>query len=220
MNGKIRMKTEIIIIKKLKKDGTIDASTTEHLADLFKNGKIILMPVDMIYGLVSLDTPQCRESIQRLIEETGDPFVRMISSFKMLDQVATIDKLAFDFLHRIWPGELIVLVDNLRKKGTSVSVRMPKGKYQQEIIEYVGKPLVYASYPSSQSAPIYSKKDIIKAFDGKIDCLLIIDEFCKEHTLPSVVDISKGTLDIIHEGKVSSEEIKSLYFLGKDDQGL
>lgn len=213
------MKTEIFNIKKLKKDGTIDPSISSRIASDIKEGKIVLMPVDMIYGLVALDTPQSRDSFTRITGEPEERFVRMISSFKMLDEVATIDKLAFDFLHRIWPGELIVFVENLRKKGTQISVRMPKSRYQQEIIEHVGKPLMYATFPSS-GTPLYQKKDIIKMFEGKINTLLIIDEFCKEHTHPSVVDISAGTLTIIHEGKVSGDEIKSLYFLGKDDQGL
>ncbi len=214
------MKTEIFIVKKLKKDGTIDASVIRRLSDDLKDGRIVFMPVDMIYGLVSLDNPQCRESVGKMTGETEDTLVRMVSSFKMLDEVATIDKLAFDFLHRIWPGELIVYVQNLRKKGGSISARMPKSRYQQDIIEHVGKPLVYGSYPATGQPPIFAKKDIIKAFDGKVGSILIIEEFCKEHTLPSVVDISTGTLNIIHEGKISAEEIKSLYFLGKDDQGL
>lgn len=191
-----------------------------RIASDLKEGRIVLMPVDMIYGLISLDSPQSREALKRITDETDDRFVRMVSSFKMLNEVATIDKLSFDFLHRIWPGELIVYVENLNKKGTSISVRMPKSRYQQEIIEHVGKPLIYASYPASGAATMYLKKDLIKTFEGKISTLLIIDEFCKEHTHPSVVDISTGKLNIIHEGKVSAEEIKSLYFLGKDDQGL
>jgi len=214
------MKTEIIIIKKLKKDGTIDSSISNRLTADIQNGNIVLMPVDMIYGLVALDTPQCRESASRIIGYDEDQFVRMISSFKMLDEVATIDKLAFDFLHRIWPGELTVYVENHRKKGVPVSVRMPKSRYQQEIIENVGRPLINASCQLPGKQPFYLKKDLIKSYEGKIQTILIIEEFCKEHTLPSIVDISRGTLDIIHEGKVSAEEIKSLYFLGKDDQVL
>jgi len=38
--------------------------------------------------------------------------------------------------------------------------------------------------------------------------------------MPTVVDISGETLAILNEGRVSAEEIKSLYFLGKDDSAI
>ncbi|HPV40669.1 MAG TPA: Sua5/YciO/YrdC/YwlC family protein [Spirochaetota bacterium] len=214
------MKTEIISIKKLKKDGTIDPYITRSLSDMIKSGKTVLMPVDAIYGLVCINEPSHREHIEKLTGDTDEHIVRMISSFKMLNEIANIDKLEFDFMHRIWPGELIVYVEDSSARGKAIPVRMPRSKYQQDIIEHVGKPCLYAALLDKDKKPVFRKKEIIAALEGKIDCLLLIDEFCKEHTLPSVVDISKGTLTIINEGRVSTEEIKSLYFLGKDDSVL
>lgn len=214
------MKTETISIKKLKKDGTIDASITRSLADMIKIGKTVLMPVDAIYGIVCLDDRRNKEIIEHI---TGDPdahIVRMVSSFKMLNEIGNIDKLEFDFLHRIWPGELIVYVEDISAEGKSIPVRMPRSKYQQDIIEHVGRPCLYSALLDNDKKPMYRKKEITEHLEGRIDCLLVIDEFCKEHTLPSVVDITKGTLTIINEGRVSTDEIKSLYFLGKDDSVL
>lgn len=214
------MNTETISIKKLKKDGTIDPSITRSLSAMIKSGKTVLMPVDAIYGIVCIDDPQNRELVEHLTGDTDEHMVRMISSFKMLNEIANIDKLEFDFLHRIWPGELIVYVEDISIKGKAVPVRMPRSKYQQDIIDHVGRPCLYAALLDNDKKPMFRKKEIISTLEGKIDCLLVIDEFCKEHTLPSVVDISKGTLAIINEGRVSTEEIKSLYFLGKDDSVL
>ncbi len=213
----MHIKTETISIKKLKKDGTIEPSVTRRLSEMIKSGKVVLMPVDAIYGIVCLDEPDHRDLITHLTGDTEDHIVRMISSFKMLNEISSIDKLEFDFLHRIWPGELIVYVEDIAGKDRGIPVRMPRSKYQQDIIEHVSKPCLYSALLDKGKKPFYRKKEIISALEGKIDCLLIIDEFCKEHTLPSVVDISKGTLSIINEGRVSTEEIKSLYFLGKDD---
>ncbi len=214
------MKTETISIKKLKKDGTIDSSITRSLADMIKGGKTVLMPVDAIYGIVCLDDQRNREILERITGDSDSHVVRMVSSFKMLNEISNIDKLEFDFLHRIWPGELIVYVEDISAKGKAIPVRMPRSKYQQDIIDHVGKPCLYSALLDADKKPMYRKKEIIDSLEGRIDCLLVIDEFCKEHTLPSVVDISKGTLAIINEGRVSTEEIKSLYFLGKDDSVL
>jgi tRNA A37 threonylcarbamoyladenosine synthetase subunit TsaC/SUA5/YrdC len=211
------MKTEILIVKKLKKDGNLDRSITRKVADSLARGEMVLMPVDAIYGIVSLMESRSMSAVSRVTSEKEESLVRMISSFKMLNEIAAIDKMEFDFLHRIWPGELIVHVRDIRHKNRSIPVRMPKSKYQQEIIDHVGQPLVFSNLYNSNHGIIYRKKDFISVLDGKIGLMLIIDEFCKEHTLPSVVNISAGDLTIINEGKVSAEEIKSLYFLGKDD---
>ncbi|OHD64205.1 MAG: hypothetical protein A2176_01040 [Spirochaetes bacterium RBG_13_51_14] len=211
------MKTQIITIKKLKKDGSIDASITDLVSMIIIDGKMVLMPVDSIYGIVSTPDQRSHSAIERLTGDRDQEIVRMISSFKMLDEIAMISKMEFDFLHRIWPGELIVYVRDIKNPGRAIPVRMPKSKYLQDVIERVGRPLVYSALNDANRRPVFRKKDIVTALDGKIECLLIIEEFGKEHALPSVVDISSGALDIINEGRVSAEEIKSLYFLGKDD---
>ena len=216
----LRMKTEIITIKKLKKDGTIDGSISRKITAALKNGKTVLMPVDAIYGLVTLMDPRSTGTIIKFTGGEVDNLVRMVSSFKMLNEIAAVNKMEFDFLHRIWPGELIVYLEDIHKKNSAIPIRMPKNKYQQEIIEHVGRPLVYSALYNSNRSIIYRKKDMVNALDGTVELLLIVDEFCKEHTLPSVVDISKGGLTIVNEGRVSADEIKSLYFLGKDDSLL
>lgn len=211
------MKTEILAVKKLKKDGNLDRSITRRVADFIGRGNIVLMPVDAIYGIVSLNEPRMISAVSKLTSEKEENLVRMISSFKMLNDIAAIDKMEFDFLHRIWPGELIVHVRDLLHKNRSIPVRMPKSKYQQEIIDHVGRSLVFSNLYGSNHDIVYKKKDLVNVLEGKVGLMLIIDEFCKEHTLPSVVSISTGDLLIINEGKVSADEIKSLYFLGKDD---
>lgn len=211
------MKTEIITVKKLKKDGSIERATSRKIAEYLKNDKIVLMPVDSIYGLVTVMGGNALSHVPKLSHEKEEHIVRIVSTFKMLDEIAGISKLEFDFLHRIWPGELIVYVRDIKSLNRSIPVRMPRSRYQQDIVEQVGSPLAYATLFDAGHRVLHQKQEIIKALENKIDCMLIIEEFCKEHTMPSVVDISGEALNILNEGRVSAEEIKSLYFLGKDD---
>jgi tRNA A37 threonylcarbamoyladenosine synthetase subunit TsaC/SUA5/YrdC len=204
----------------LKKDGTIDRAISQEIAEAIKNGDRVCMPVDSIYGLVSVIDQRSLSAISRVAGEKNTQIVRMVSSFKMLNEIADINKMEFDFMHRIWPGELIVYVRDKRNARKSIPVRMPKSRYQQDIIEHVGEPLAYATLYNLDRGPVYRRKELIQNLDGKIEHMLIIDEFCKEHSLPSVVNISSGELVILNEGRVSADEIKSLYFLGKDDSSL
>jgi hypothetical protein len=60
---------------------------------------------------------------------------------------------------------------------------------------------------------LFRENDIIETFTGTANLIILIKEFCKDHIPPSVADISDGSLRIIKEGRVQSEDIKSLYFL-------
>jgi tRNA A37 threonylcarbamoyladenosine synthetase subunit TsaC/SUA5/YrdC len=213
-------KTEILSIKKLKKDGSIDAGIIRSIAQSLAKHKTVLMPVDSIYGIVSTQEEKTRGAIEHVNGHRDNSVIWMISSFKMLDELAAVSKMEYDFLHRIWPGELIVIMKDIAGGPRAIPVCMPRGKFKQEIIEQVGQPLLYTPLLGRDGKPVYRKKDLVDILSGKIDMLLIIDEFCKEHGLPTIVDISRGSLAIVNEGRVSSEELKSLYFLGKDDAAL
>jgi len=214
------IKTETLSIKKLKKDGSIDSSIVKNIAQSLIRDKTALIPVDGIYGIVSIHEDKTRTAIEHVNGSKDNEITRMISSFKMLDELASISKMEFDFLHRIWPGEPVVIMKDSSVGSRIIPVRMPRGKYKQDIVEQVGRPIHYAPLLDKEKKPVYRKKDILDSLEGKIDMILIIDEFCKEHGMPTVVDISGETLAILNEGRVSAEEIKSLYFLGKDDSAI
>jgi len=48
------IKTETLSIKKLKKDGSIDSSIVKNIAQSLIRDKTALIPVDGIYGIVSI----------------------------------------------------------------------------------------------------------------------------------------------------------------------
>ena len=203
-----------ITIKKLKKDGSIAEEYIEFVASQLNENKSVIIPVDSIFGILS----QKEEMILNLIpeKEREEVPVRLISSFKQLDEIATIDKLQFDFLHRIWPGEIVVYLHKKDDSGT-VPVRIPKNIYIQDIIGKIDHPIYFSCLFKKDHNLLFKKKEVLKKYSKIVDTIIIIDEFCKDHTIPSKIDISKGELEILYEGRVSSEEIKSLYFLGKDD---
>jgi tRNA A37 threonylcarbamoyladenosine synthetase subunit TsaC/SUA5/YrdC len=132
----------------------------------------------------------------------------------MLEETAYVDKFTYDFLKRVWPGEVIA---QLKSKAcayeSNIFMRMPRHKYMHDIINGVGEPLLYVPDRISEGKMFFNDRDIVRRFKN-ICSMLIIDEFNKNHTFPTLIDISCDRLDILCEGRVSSDEIKSLYFLG------
>lgn len=213
---------EIIVLKKLKKDGSIEESIIEKAASILREGGMVVMPVDNIYGIVGMATPEMEKKISKLIGKPNKRFVRLISNYRNLDEIARIDKFQFDFLHRLWPGEVTVILPrkNDYTKQEEIAVRIPKNKLLSLLLEYMDSPLIYSSAFRKPRKIYYKKDEIINAYRDRVDLILIIEELCKRHPVPTIINVSKEKLRIVREGKVPVEEIKSLYFLGKDDDYL
>ncbi len=207
-------KNEIIPIKKVKKDGSLEKKVVCKVVDYLKQGNIIVLPVDSVFGILAIARNGNEKKIVSVFGEKGDNVVRLISSFKMLDELANYDKSEFDFLHRVWPGEVVV---RLRSKNTDngskvIPVRFPRNKFVQDIIKEVDQPLLFGAGIRFRKKRGLRIKDIYRKYK-KADMIILVEEFCKKHPFPTIIDVTDGALNIINEGRIPSDEIKSLYFL-------
>ncbi len=201
-------------VKKLKKDGSIPSNYVESIIRSLKSGELLVMPIDSVYGIVGLRRNDIINEIINMSGEPEDSIEIVISNFKMLEEMALVDKFSYNFLKRVWPGEVIVQLKNRACNDESnLFMRMPRHKYILDIVNGVGMPIVYMSVKTSGRKMIFNDKEILKRFKD-ICSILIISEFNKNHSLPTSIDVSCDKLNIINEGRVSAEEIKSLYFLG------
>jgi len=209
-------KAKTVTLKKLKKDGSIDERSFRRISVSIAAGEIVVLPVDSVYGFVCLD----KGDIARLLPNamhSPESLIRLVSSFKMLDEIVSIGKLEYDFLHRVWPGELDVILKMKSLKNSNIPVRFPRNKFIQDLISFLGSHLVFFPVMDEAKKNVYIEDQLIRYCENRADLLVIIKEICKEHSLPTAIDISRGDLMILHEGRMSSDEIKSLYFLGIGD---
>ncbi len=210
--------TEIISVKRLKKDGELNHDASESIVETLREGGVVLVPVDYVYGVVCANA----SAVERTLGRSGyyrSEVTALIYSYMMLDDLVVYSKSDYDFLNRIWPGEVSVYMKSLHCAGPEkLKIRFPKSRFLQGILLKAERLFYYAPVMYSEIEPVYRKKALISSFSGIVDKILIIDELCKKHPLPSLVDISKNNLEILYAGKVAAEEIKSLYFLGKADE--
>lgn len=211
--------TEIIKIKKLRKDGSLSNDVIEKISKALLKEDLVVLPIDNIYGVVGLSKPRVMSSIAKIRWVNKAEFVHLISSFKMLNSFAHYTKFDYDFLNRVWPGEVNVILHrrNGREAKKRVTIRFPKNKFIQRVIDSVDCPLVVSKAFDKKNEILYRGEEIIRRFDDRVDLIIIVEELCKKYPISTLIDISEGELKIIREGKVTSEEIKSLYFLDKDD---
>ena len=169
--GDFMIKTEVLTLKKLKKDGSIDSSIVDSIAQSLVRDKIVLIPVDGIYGIVSIQEEKTLAAIDHVNGLKDNTVFRLISSFKMLDELASVSKMEFDFLHRIWPGEPVVMMKDIANRSRVIKVRMPRGKYKQDIVEQVGRPLHYSpAHLIRKKSRYIARKTLLTASTIKSTC--------------------------------------------------
>ena len=205
-------KKEIIPVKRVKKDGSLGRDIVERVVRELKGGKIVVMPVDAVFGILAVASETSEKKIHTAFGAGTGEVVRLISSFRMLDKIAHYDKNEFDFLHRVWPGEVVVRLRSRAKSPMVVPVRYPKNKFILDIITQVREPLFFGAGLHFRKSRPFHVEDIFNKY-AKANMIVLIEEFCKRHPFPTVVDVANGDLQILKEGRISAEEIKSLYFL-------
>lgn len=210
---------DVIVIRKLKKDGSIDTEIIQRITDILQNNGIVILPVDSQYEIVGIANSTVEQKLKHIIKSKTKKFVRLIASFKMLESLATVTKFQYDFLHRIWPGEVTAIVPRKEDASQEIALRFPKTKFVQEIIETTGQPL-FATNILRMTKGSIKHSDIIRVFAKKVDAIVIIEELCKRHPRPTLISLFNGKLKILRAGKISSEEIQSYYYLGSCDEEM
>ena len=94
----------------------------------------------------------------------------------------------------------------------TVGVRMPENEIALKLIREVGKPLATPSANISGKPSGTEYSEIIKDFDGKIDCFIDGGK-TKIGFASTIVKVENGEIKILREGKITKEDIEKV--LGK-----
>lgn len=179
----------------------------KEIITALKNGAVLVLPTDTIYGLV------CDATNSRAVERIFDikkrdrskalpVFVKDIETAKKYAVVA--DK-QVEFLRANWPGAVTVVLE--RKSGLSplvykdntIALRQPGCKFLMEIMGLFKKPLAQTSVNISNDPPLEKIDEIVRSFsDKKEQPDLIIDAGDLIKNKPSVIiDLTKDKIEII-----------------------
>ena len=91
-------------VKKLKKDGSIPSSCVESIIRLLKSGELIIMPIDSVYGIIGINRNDIIDEIVNISGQSYDSLEIIISNFKMLEEMALVDKFIYNFLEKGMAG--------------------------------------------------------------------------------------------------------------------
>ena len=96
------------------------AETIKKAAKSIKEGRIIILPTDTVYGFVADATN--KKAVEKLFKikkrKKEKPIPIFVKNIEMAKKLVLIDKEQEKFLKKVWPGKVTVVLE--RKKGQNL----------------------------------------------------------------------------------------------------
>jgi Sua5/YciO/YrdC/YwlC family protein len=188
----------------------------EKAAQIIKNGGIVAIPTETVYGLAAnaLDG----YAVSKIFIAKGRPqdnplIVHVAEKNDIFKLISVLPSKAEILINKFWPGPLTVILpksdllpDEVTAGLDSVAVRMPNNNFARQIIKLAGVPLAAPSANRSGSPSPTCAKHVIHDMDGKIDA--IVDGGPCSIGVESTVMSFLGEIPVLlRPGSISAEEI-------------
>ncbi len=191
----------------------------EKSAKLLKNGEVVGIPTETVYGLAAnaLDENAVKKIFIAKGRPSDNPLIVHISKFEDLAPlVAEIPEKVKVMADAFWPAPLTMIMKKSDKVSDVVSgnldtvaIRMPKSDYARAIIESCGLPLAAPSANLSGSPSPTNAKYVFDDMNGRIP--LIIDGGNSQIGVEStVISFAEDPPRLLRPGGVTLEEMTAL----------
>jgi len=189
----------------------------ETAASLLKEGEVVGLPTETVYGLAADATN--REAVARIFEAKGrpadNPLIIHVSDLKMMEEYADdIPRCAYRLADAFWPGPLTMILpkkSNISDIVTggldTVAVRMPSHDIMRKVISMVGRPLAAPSANLSGSPSPTTAKHVTDDMNGRIAAVVDGGE-CSVGVESTVISFEGyDSVRILRPGLVTAEEL-------------
>lgn len=198
---------------------TESAKALEQAAQILRNGGLVALPTETVYGLGANALDQkAVESIFRAKERPSwDPIIVHIADLAMLDGlVEAVPEAARRLMEAFWPGPLTLLLprtpavpDAVTAGRELVGVRMPAHPVALELIRRAGVPVAAPSANLFGKISPTTAAHVLEDLDGRIDA--VVDAGAAEHGVEStVLDACKTPMVIYRPGAVTAAQIAEI----------
>lgn len=196
-----------------------DKISIAKAAELIKQGEIVGMPTETVYGLAAnaLDPSAVSKIFIAKGRPQDNPLIVHISNFDMLDGLAdNIPKLAVKCAEKFWPGPLTMILPKTDKipmvtSGglNTVGIRMPSNDTARKLIEVCGLPLAAPSANLSGSPSPTSACHVYDDMNGRIPCILD-DGRCAVGVESTVIAFEEDSIRLLRPGFISVSDLAEI----------
>lgn len=196
------------------------SSNITHCAELLKNGEVIGMPTETVYGLAcnALD----ENAITRVFQVKGrpqdNPLIVHVATFEQVKPlVKNMPNIAQQLSDKFWGGPLTIifkksnLVPYIVTAGLdSIAVRIPSHKVAIDLINKTGLPIAAPSANTSGKPSPTTASHVLDDLRGKIPAVIDGGE-CEYGLESTVIKIEDEThITLLRPGAVTVEMLKEV----------
>ena len=187
-----------------------DPSAVTLAVKLIKDGELVIVPTDTIYGIVTL--PGNQDTIDRLYDvrkrEPEPALSLLITSPDIMTKLALANYAALQLAQRFWPGPLTLILPPLIH-NTPVALRVPNFPLLQPLFKSVGGCLFASGAILSDRSPTINAQEAALLFDSQI--ALILDGGPAPYGLPStIVDCTRHPPFLARRGATPEDKIRDI----------
>ncbi len=193
-----------------------DPKTAQIAADIIKNGGLVAIPTETVYGLGANGLDE--QTVLRIFEAKGrpqdNPLILHISGPEQIEQFChNIPQSAYDLAERFWPGPLTMVLparESVPRRTTAgldtVAVRCPDCDVTRKIIRLSGVPIAAPSANISGKPSTTTAEHVRHDHDGRIDA--IVDGGpCRVGVESTIVDLTERRPRLLRPGGITPEQL-------------
>lgn len=180
------------------------------VVERINNGALFVYPTETIYGIGGIATPAVEQRIIKAKKRVPDnPMLLYAGDLKQFKTYSLeLNKQAEKLARLLWPGNMTLVLSTIGSDKT-IGIRVSDHPFIRLLSGLIDLPLYSTSANISGTNYINNPDTIYELFSDSID--FMIDAGTLPESLPStIVDVSKGSVNIIREGAVSAEQIMSI----------
>ena len=197
----------------------INPDRTDYAAQLLKQGKLVAVPTETVYGLASDATQE--SAVQANYEAKGRPETKplnvLVDGMSMVEKVCKEIPLdSYKLAEAFWPGPLTMILKGngtlpaiVPAGGATQGVRCPDHPTTLEVIRDLGRPLACPSANLSGQPSPKSAADVLSQLAGRIDGV-VDGGACSVGVESTILDMTVTPYRILRQGGLSREAIEAV----------
>ena len=192
------------------------ADTAVIAADIIKNGGLVAIPTETVYGLAAngLDEAAVAKIFIAKGRPQDNPLILHIADAAQMDTLChSIPDSAYRLAERFWPGPLTLVLparDCVPKCTTgglsTVAVRCPDNAITREIIRRSGVPVAAPSANISGKPSTTTAQHVLHDHDGRIDAI-VDGGSCRVGVESTIVDLTEERPRLLRPGGITPEQL-------------
>ncbi len=190
----------------------------EKAAQLIKNGELVGIPTETVYGLGAnaYDAKACSSIFKAKGRPCDNPLIVHVSEPSYAENIAYTNELYYKLAERFMPGPLTIILpkrDIIPSEVTanldSVAIRCPVHSVARKIIELSGVPIAAPSANKSGMPSPTTAQHVYNDMRGEIP--LIIDAgACEVGVESTVIKITDSSIILLRPGAITLEMLKEV----------